>query len=316
MSGDPQFFSRWSWFIEWMTPSRATLKWIKRVLYQARSRFQDIAVVEVDGEGKVLVIDGKTQSSMLDEHIYHEALVHPAMLLHGMPRRVLILGGGEGATLREVLRYETVKEAVMVDIDEVMVEVARRHLREWHQGAFDDPRTKLVIGDAWDYVEEALKRDEKFDVIIADLVDPEPGGPATRLYTREFYERVKGILADGGVFATQATSISYTIEVHASIRKTLESVFGERMVASYGVYVPSFDSYWGFAIASRGERPERLMDRGFFEERYGRLLGGTELRFLDYDSLVHSFILPKPYREGIRVSGRVSTLDNPITMPA
>ena len=316
MSGEPQFFSRWSWFIEWMTPSRATLKWVKRVLYQARSRFQDIAVVEVDGEGKVLVIDGKTQSSMLDEHIYHEALVHPAMLLHGGPRRVLILGGGEGATLREVLRYKTLKEAVMVDIDEVMIEVAKRYLEEWHQGAFDDPRTRLVISDAWDYVEEALRRNDRFDVVIADLVDPEPGGPATRLYTREFYERIKGILAEGGVFATQATSISYTIEVHASIRRTLELVFGEGMVASYGVYVPSFDSYWGFAIASRGERPEMLMDRRFFEERYERLLGGVELRFLDYDSLIHAFTLPKPYREGIRASGRVSTIESPITMPA
>ena len=273
-------------------------------------------MVEVDGEGKVLVIDGKTQSSMLDEHIYHEALVHPAMLLQGEPRRVLILGGGEGATLREVLRYKTVREAVMVDIDEVMVEVAKRYLGEWHQGAFNDPRAKLVISDAWDYVESALNGGERFDVVIADLVDPEPGGPATRLYTREFYEKVKGMLAEGGVFVTQATSISYTIEVHASIRKTLESVFGEGMVASYGVYIPSFDSYWGFAIASKGERPEMLLDRGFFEERYERLLGGVELRFLDYDSLIHSFTLPKPYREGIRASGRVSTLENPITMPA
>ncbi|MCE4611252.1 MAG: fused MFS/spermidine synthase [Desulfurococcales archaeon] len=316
MSGDPQFFSRWSWFIEWMTPSRATLKWVKRVIYQARSKFQDIAVVEVDGEGKVLVIDGKTQSSMLDEHVYHEALVHPAMLLHGEPRRVLILGGGEGATLREALRYKTVNEAVMVDIDEVMVEVAKKYLKEWHQGAFDDPRAKLVISDAWDYVEKALSEGERFDVVIADLVDPEPGGPATKLYTREFYEKVKNILTSGGVFVTQATSISYTIEVHASIRKTLESVFGEGMVASYGVYVPSFDSYWGFAIASKGESPNVLMDRRIFEERYGKLLSGVELKFLDYDSLIHAFTLPKPYREGIRASGRVSTLENPITMPA
>jgi spermidine synthase len=238
------------------------------------------------------------------------------MLLHREPRRVLILGGGEGATLREVLKYRSVEEAVMVDIDEEMIRVARVYLKEWHQGAFDDPRARIVIDDAWNYVKEAVKRGEKFDVVISDLVDPEPGGPATRLYTKEFYSMVKSIMAEGGVFVTQATSLSYTIHVHASIRKTVAAVFGSERTASYGVYVPSFDSYWGFVVASLSEEPGKLLERGFFEERLRRAAVASQLRFLDYDTMVHMMTLPRPYREGIEREGRISTLENPVVMPA
>ncbi len=315
--GSQEFFSRWSWFIEWMTPSRATLKWVKRVIFSARSEYQDIALVEVDGEGKVLIIDGKTQSSLADEYIYHEALVHPAMLLHGSPRRVLILGGGEGATLREVLKYRSVEEVVMVDIDKVMVEIAKNYLKEWHQGSFDDPRARVVIEDAWNYVERSAREGDTYDVVIADLVDPEPGGPATRLYTKEFYDMVYKIVAKRGVFVTQATSISYTVEVHASIRKTIGSVFGSHATISYGVYVPSFDSYWGFVMASKGENPLKLLEKEFLETRIERALkGDSRLRFIDYHSMLHMFSIPKPYREQIERMGRISTLESPVEMPA
>ncbi len=310
---EKEFFYRWSWFLEWITPSRATLKWVKRVIYQGRSSFQDIAVVEVDGEGKTLILDGKTQSCVSDEFIYHEALVHPAMILHGSPERVLILGGGEGATLREVLRYRSVKEAVMVDIDREMIEVAKLHLGEWHQGSFEDPRARIVIDDAWNYVNRA---EGPFDVVISDLVDPEPGGPAVRLYTREFYERVESILGEGGVFVAQTTSLSHTIKVHSIISNTIRHVFGNAF--SYGVYVPSFDSYWGFTIASKNASLNPLLGKEEFEERAERLLGERrrELRFYDYQSHLHMFSLPRPYRVVLESESGVSTMDNPVTMPA
>ena len=315
--GEQSFFARWSWFIEWMTPSRATLKWVKKVIYQGRSKYQDIAVVEIDGEGKTLILDGKTQSSESDERIYHEALVHPAMMLAGSHERVLILGGGEGATAREVLKYDRVKEVVMVDIDEMVVEVSKRYLKEWHEGSFEDPRLKLVIDDAWNYVKSSLDRGDKFNVIICDLVDPEPGGPATRLYTVEFYNMIKRLLADDGAMVTQATSISHTTAVHAVIRRTIESVFGEDNVASYGVYVPSFDSYWGFIVASRRFKPEVLANPDFVESRVKELLGGWDkLATLDYQSIIHMFSIPRIYRRVIESVREVSTLEKPVVMPA
>ncbi len=310
-----EFFSKWSWFIEWMTPWQASLKHVKRVIYQGRSRYQEIAVVELEGMGLALILDGKTQSGEWDEYIYHEALVHPALMLHGAPRRVLVLGGGEGATLREVLKASTVEEAVMVDIDEEVVRVAREYLKPWHQGAFDDPRTRLVIMDAWDYVDKALEAGEKFDVIIADLVDPQEAGPATRLYTLEYYRKLRRLLGDNGVFVTQATSISHTINVHAVIRNTVAAAFGN--AASYGVYVPSFDSLWGFVIASGGRDPKTLLDKSYFDEVYARLYGdGGKHRFLDYDAVLHMFSLPRNYRRAMEEIKEVATLENQVFMPA
>src|SRR3970282_2718085 len=117
-------------------------------VYSGQSKFQTIEVVESPKFGKMLILDGKIQSAALDEHIYHEALVHPAMLMHPHPRRVLILGGGEGAALREVLRYGMVEQVVMVDLDEEVVALCRQHLPEIAGKAFEDPRATLVTEDA------------------------------------------------------------------------------------------------------------------------------------------------------------------------
>ncbi|MEB3859710.1 MAG: spermidine synthase, partial [Desulfurococcales archaeon] len=166
---------RWGWIVEWSTPSSAHMFSVRRVLYWGKSRYQEIVVLEYEELGKALVLDGKTQSTEYDEFVYHEALVQPAMVLHGNPERVLVLGGGEGATVREVLKFKSVREVVMVDIDEEVVRVSREMLPEWHAGAFDDPRLRLVIGDGYEYVEGS---GESFDVIIADLADPIEAGPA------------------------------------------------------------------------------------------------------------------------------------------
>ncbi|BAN90007.1 fused MFS/spermidine synthase [Aeropyrum camini] len=310
--GEKSVFLKWSWFLEWLTPDRATLKHVEEVLFQGRSRFQEIAVIRVSGEGKVLVLDGKTQSSESDEYIYHEALVHPAMILHGGPRKVLILGGGEGATLREVLKHRSVEKAVMVDIDETVVNVAREYLGEWHRGAFDDPRAEVVIDDAWNYV--ARRAETGFDVVIADLVDPLEAGPATRLYSEEYYRMVKEVMGPGGVFVTQAVSISHLTEYHAIIRNTVARVF--KHVESYGVYIPSFDSMWGFVVASDEKDPGALGDRGFFEARLSSQLQGAELRFLDYGSMLHMLNIPKVYREAIARERRYATLENQVFLPA
>jgi Spermidine synthase len=122
-------------------------------------------------------------------------LVHPALVTHGNPRDVLIIGGGEGATLREVLRYRSVRSATMVDIDGEVVEVCEKYLPEMHQGSFRDPRTRLVIGDGREYLR---RTDERFDAIIVDATDPIEGGPSRLLYTLEFYELARSRLREAG----------------------------------------------------------------------------------------------------------------------
>ena len=299
----------WKWLIEWDSRNEGHLRVVKDVIYYGRSKYQEIMVVELEELGKTLILDGKTQSSVYDEYIYHEALVQPAMVLHGGPRRVLILGGGEGATAREVLKFRSVEEVVMVDIDEEVVKVAKRYLSEMHQGAFDDPRLKLVIMDGLKYVSEV---NEKFDVIIADLVDPIAGGPAYKLYTREFYGMIKERLAEGGVFVTQAASTSHTPKVHAVIYNTVKSVF--KHARSYQVFVRSFNSMWGFVVASDYKDPSRLT-RDYVDSKLKELLVRPN-RFYDGDAHVHMFTLPRNLREVIESVSEVSTMNRPVFMPA
>lgn len=294
--------------MEFDTPTHAHMKGLKRIIHRHRSRYQDIVVAESFDYGLILILDGKTQSSQRDEFVYHEAIVHPAMILHGSPRRVLVLGGGEGATLREVLKYTSVEEAVMVDIDEDVVKVSREHLRFMNEGVFEDKRVKLVIGDALDYV---FSTKDRYDVVIADLSDPLEEGPAYKLYTVEFYRRVAEIIGGTGVFVTQATSPTNTPRTHAVIYRTIREVF--RYTAYYHVFVPSFEATWGFVIASNGRDPRKLepehVDRELHRNNF-------KTRFYDGEAHKHMFSVPKHLREYIESVDEVSTVEKPVYMPA
>ncbi len=234
-----------------------------------RSRYQEIMVVRLRGFGKTLVLDGLIQSSEVDEYIYHEALVHPAMLLHPGPRRVLILGGGEGATLREALKHPSVKEAVMVDIDEEVIRVAKEFLPEWHQGAFEDPRSRVYAMDGFEYVRGAAERGEKFDVVIMDLTDPYGSEIAAQLYTEEAFRLVKSVLTSDGVVVVQAGNSTLFSKAFRMVMDSVRPVF--RYAVEYDVWVPSFSYMNSFILASdkydplglaAGDVEERIRERG------------------------------------------------------
>src|SRR2546425_5495225 len=157
------------WFHERLGPSEWHVHEVKTVLFSKKTPFQHIEIVELGDYGRSLILDGKVQSTQADEFIYHEVLVHPAILVHPNPKRVMVIGGGEGATLREVLRHRSVERALMVDIDREVIEVSRAMLPEFHAGAFDDPRPELAFEDARRWLET---HDQVFDVIIIDLSDP------------------------------------------------------------------------------------------------------------------------------------------------
>ncbi len=221
---------------------------VEEVIVKTRSPYQEIAVVKLKKFGKALVLDGLIQSTEADEYIYHEALVHPALTVHPEPKRVLILGGGEGATLREALKHSTVKEAVMVDIDPVVVEIARKHLIEWHRGAFDDPRARVVIMDGFKYVREAISRGEQFDVVIMDLTDPYGSEIAYTLYSRESFELLKKLVGSKGIVVTQAGNKFFFHKQYQAVLNNIRQVFSK--VCEYGVWVPSFLYINNFIAAS------------------------------------------------------------------
>lgn len=283
----------WHWYIEKQTEFEAHMHAISDTVYQGRTPFQGVGIVRSECYGKVLILDGDTQSAQLDEFIYHEALIHPALILHQRPRRVLILGGGEGATLREALRHRTVEEAVMVDIDGAVVDLCKVHLPEWSAGAYDDPRSTIVIGDARAYVEAA---GPPFDVIISDLTEPLADSPSHQLFSTEFFGLLKRRLAPDGVLAVQASTADlHCVDMHTLIARTLATRF--RHVRPYHTRIPSFDSDWAFCLASETLDPLALNE----EEVDRRIQQRVQDRLRFYDGETHRmlFALPKWYREAL-----------------
>jgi spermidine synthase len=294
-------------FSDHISPDLTVLHSIKGRVYSGRSKFQSVDIINTGSFGVCLVLDGKVQSSEADEFIYHEALVHPAMLTHPDPESVFIAGGGEGATLREVLAHKTVKKAVMVDIDEEVVSLCRRFLPSWHQKAFDDPRAELHFADARKYLEEGS---DKFDVIIIDLVDPLEQGPANLLYTQEFYRIVKQKLRRDGIISVQAEPSEWrNLDNFAAIVNTLRSVFP--IVCPYQAHIPSFLSLWGFVAASQSLDPSELTP----EEIDTRISTRIAKKLKSYDGLTHQamFTIPKHIRQQLGANKTIITDKQPIS---
>jgi spermidine synthase len=294
------------WFQDKVSRNLIQLHRIEEVLYSGKTKFQFAEIIRSGSFGKLLVLDGKIQSSEADEFIYHEALIQPAMLTHPRPESVFIAGGGEGAVLREVLAHKTVKRAVMVDIDEEVVALCQKYLPDYSQGSFQDKRTELVHTDAREYL---AKSRELFDIIIIDLPDPIEEGPAYRLYTREFYQLVGDRLTASGIISVQAGSASLGELLNlASVNKTLKSVFP--IVSTYQADVPCFGGPWGFCLASLKLNPVSLSPAEVDRRILARSL--THLKF--YDGLTHQgiFSLPKYLREELSTQGRLITDSEPL----
>ena len=279
------------WYVEQVGRGEIHGHALARTLVSGRSKFQDYAIVESPLFGKMLVLDGDTQSSALDEYIYHEALVHPACVASGgSPNRALILGGGEGATLRELLRVPGMEKVTMVDIDGEVVDVCRRNLPEWSAGAFQDPRADVVIGDAKDYIANSR---EQFDVIIGDLTEPLEDSPSADLHTPQMYEAIRVRLKPNGAYALQAsTSGPQNFQLHAKMVGRLKEVFAN--VYPYSVYVPAFDTEWGFALCG-GTLNMLAEGAANAAQAHASLCGG--LRFYDAEAHRRLFNLPRYLRE-------------------
>lgn len=191
---------------------------LRRVLYSHQSSHQRIEIIEAEGFGKILFLDGLVQLSTLHEHVYHEMLVHPALCAHPHPQKVLIIGGGDGGALREVLRHP-VEEAYLVDIDEEVIRVSQKYLPSVSQGSFHDPRTSILIGDGNDFISQCRNY---FDSVILDVNDPDKQG-TERLFQRGFFAKVKKALKPNGIFAVQTGYFSETFGMRA--RKDIARVF-------------------------------------------------------------------------------------------
>jgi spermidine synthase len=206
------------------------------IIYSGRSLYQQIDIVNTVIYGRMLFLDGVAQSSESDEFIYHEMLVHPALFSHPAPKTILLIGGAEGAGLREIFRHPGIERVVMVDVDGELIEICKHYLPQWHQGTYEDSRLELIIRDGREYVE---RTQETFDAIIVDLSDPLEGSPAVFLFTREFYQLLKKCLNPGGCATIQGEGINpQGLTLHARMVCTLKSVFLK--VLPYPYFLQSF----------------------------------------------------------------------------
>ena len=282
---------------------------ISSSIYSGRSEYQTIEVLDSAAFGRMLILDGKTQSAEIDEFIYHESLVHPALLTHPSPKSVLIAGGGEGATAREVLRHSSVERVLMVDLDPEVIKVSKEYLSSHHDRSFEDPRLEVQFDDAQSYLKNSK---ETFDVLILDLCDPTLDGPASGLYTLEFYQSVLSKMNNDGIVVTQmgpAGIINY-LELFTAVSNTLNQVFP--IVAPYVASIQSFGEPWGFGIASKNLNPYELTPEQINFRLQERNL--TELRFYDGETHVGLFSLPLFLRQALAAESRVNSLDSPMVI--
>ena len=288
----------WQWYVEEFSPTEQHHHAVDEVYFSGRSAFQSIGVIRTPVFGKMLVLDGDTQSSQHDEKIYHESLVHPAMAAAADFSDVLILGGGEGATLREVLRHPDVKRCTMVDIDGEVIELSKRFLAEWSDGAFEDPRARTIVGDAL-----AFLRDDgdRYGVIISDLTEPLEDSPSNPLFCDAAFTDIKTRLADGGVYVLQASTAGFhNMALHAKMARTLRNYY--KYVASFYTHVPAFDNDWAF-IACSDRVDVSTVDAGAIDAYCAKLHGENYF----YDAVTHRrvFSLPLYLRRELAKAGDI-----------
>ncbi len=220
---------------------------VREHLYSGKTEFQQIDIYDTECFGKLLTLDGHIQLSDLDEFAYHEALIHVPMLSIPDPRRALVIGGGDGGALRELCRWKSLETIEMVEIDGQVIEASKKWLPELSAGAFDDPRVKVNIADAFDFL---VKIQEPYDFIVMDITDvyeEEEGELSESLMTAKFLGDVKKALKPTGLAVSQADNLVFCPYSLGSLSSALRAVFEKS--GSYHALVPSFGGFSGFVWA-------------------------------------------------------------------
>jgi spermidine synthase len=243
------------WFLEKHTPYAGLSLAVTARLLDQHSEFQHIEVLECPEYGRVLLLDGCVMLTDRDEHVYHEMIAHPPLLLHPSPRRVLIVGGGDGGSVREVLRHDAVERVELVEIDGAVIEAARKFFPAV-SARLDDPRVSIHCQDGFEYLDA---HQGSYDVILVDSIDPV--GEAAKLFTRPFYAKVRAALRKGGCAVFQSESPFYSTEVLAEVQEKLRTLF--RHVAPYTAHIPTYPSgLWSFTFVSDAIEPRTASPRG------------------------------------------------------
>jgi len=245
---------------------------VEKTLFSGQSEFQSVDVVETRGHGKLLLNDGLVMITERDEFVYHDMITHVPLFVHPNPKRVLIIGGGDGGTAREVLRHSSVEKCIMVEIDEMVVNACKEHIPQT-AACLSDSRIELIIGDGVKYVEEAVVKGDQFDVILVDSTDPI--GPAQPLFGHEFYKNIYKALYEDGIVVSQGESPFYQTTMQNKLVEILHDTFP--IVSIYNFSNLTYPGgLWSFTFGSKKYHPiedfkqERIEASGLDFEYYNK----------------------------------------------
>lgn len=250
------------WFTERNEHIAMSLRHKGDRLFGQQSDFQKVEIFDTYAYGKLLTLDGMVMTTEKDEYVYHEMISHVAMQTLNQPKRVLVIGGGDGGVVREILRYDSVEQVVMVEIDGMVIDASKKFLPEI-ACEFSNPRLDLHIADGIEYVKNSDA--ESFDLVIVDSTDPV--GPGEGLFKAEFYQDVHRILKADGVMVTQSESPRFNTKVFQEIFACYKSIFGADRVHCYLAYIPTYPTgMWSFSFSSKGDlNPITQVDLGAVE---------------------------------------------------
>lgn len=222
-----------NWFQERLNEDFSQMLAVSAELYRGHTGLQEVVVFRNSVFGNVFALDGVVQLTDRDSHIYHEMIAHVPMIAHGLAARVLIVGGGDGGVLHEVLKHDGVERVTLVELDRGVIDLARRYFPQVSDGAFDDPRVTVEIGDGAVFVAET---EQEFDLIVVDSTDPI--GPGEVLFGAEFYENCRARLRPGGMIAVQGGAAFFQFEKVEALRRRLAECFGAAV--PYFAPVPTY----------------------------------------------------------------------------
>lgn len=228
---------------------------VKEVLFSDQSPFQKVEIIEsASALGKILTLDDLMMTTEGDEYFYHEMIAHIPMMNHKNPKSVLVIGGGDGGTVREVLKHDTVEKVVLCEIDGMVIEACRKHLPTI-AGELNNPKVEILVEDAIEYIKD---KENEFDIVLIDSTDPM--GPGEGLFTEEFYTNVKNSLKKGGIIAAQSESPVVNKEEIKKMYTLLKKVFP--ITSTYTSPIPTYPGgYWAWAFCSEEVEPLSYIDK-------------------------------------------------------
>lgn len=242
------------WYTEKQTESFGITAKIKETLVREQTDFQDLAIIDTEEFGRMLVLDGMVMTTVRDEFVYHEMVAHPALFTHPNPKKVLIVGGGDGGVVREVLKHKGVEHVVLVDIDGKVIEHSKTFLPEI-AGWLEDPRVEVIVNDGYMHIHE---HKNEYDVVMVDST--EPVGPAVQLFERGFYAAIHEALREDGLFVAQTDNPWFKADLISQVQRDVREIFP--ITRLYVANIPTYPSgLWTFTLGSKTHDPLQVDER-------------------------------------------------------